>query len=375
MISVKIGNMFDSQSQTLVNTVNCVGVMGKGIALEFKKRYPDMFEDYVKRCKNDEVRLGQPYLYRQLIAPWILNFPTKEHWRSVSRLRDIISGLDYLRTHYRDWGITSLAVPPLGCGLGDLEWRVVGPTLFRYLKTLDIPVELFAPFDTPHAELRPEFLDAASDASKAQGAQSAQYKIEPAWIAIIEILSRIEKEPYHWQIGRTAFQKIVYFATEAGIPTKLAFKRGSFGPYSPDLKRRIAALVNNGLVEEKPLGKMFAIYVGKTYWDARRAYEHSISAWTPVIEKVSDLFMRMNTQQAEIAATVHFAYLELKDHSSRTPQELEVLDHVLAWKQKRRPPLDRTEIAGSIRNLAGLGWISPEPSSDLPSTEESSLIA
>ena len=256
-----------------------------------------------------------------------------------------------------------------------MEWRVVGPTLYRNLKALDIPVELFAPFDTPHAELRTEFLDAASDSSDAECTQSAQYKIEPAWIAIVEILSRIEKEPYHWQIGRTAFQKIVYFATEAGIPTKLTFSRGSFGPHSPDLKRRIAALVNNGLVEEKPLGKMFAIYVGQTYWDARRAYEHSISAWTQIIEKVSDLFMRMNTQQAEIAATAHFAYLELKNHSSRSPEELEVLAHIMAWKQKRRPPLDRTEVAHSIRNLASLGWITPEPSSDFPTAEESSLIA
>lgn len=112
MVKVILGDIFESEAQTLVNTVNCVGVMGKGIALEFKKRFPDMFEDYVKRCDAKEVRLGRPYLFRRMFFPWILNFPTKDHWRSVSRLQDIVKGLEYLRQHYKKWGITSLAVPP-----------------------------------------------------------------------------------------------------------------------------------------------------------------------------------------------------------------------------------------------------------------------
>ena len=144
MITVRISDIFESSAQTLVNTVNCVGVMGKGIALEFRKRFPEMHEDYVQRCKAGKVKLGQPYLYQSLTPPWILNFPTKDHWRSVSRLQDIVAGLQYLQVHYREWGITSLAVPPLGCGQGQLEWRVVGPTLYRHLKQLGIPVDLFA---------------------------------------------------------------------------------------------------------------------------------------------------------------------------------------------------------------------------------------
>src|SRR4051794_8075959 len=95
-VSVVTGDMFASGAQTLVNTVNTVGVMGKGVALEFKKRFPDMYEDYRQRCAAGAVRLGQPYLYRTLLPPYILNFPTKDHWRSVSKLSDIIEGLDYL---------------------------------------------------------------------------------------------------------------------------------------------------------------------------------------------------------------------------------------------------------------------------------------
>ena len=142
MVKVLMGNMFDSSAQTWVNTVNTVGVMGKGIALQFRRRFPEMYDDYVARCRRHEVRLGRPYLYTRPTPPWILNFPTKEHWRSPSSLDAIVSGLTYLQQHYREWGIRSLAVPPLGSGQGLLEWRVVGPTLYRQLSHLATPVEL-----------------------------------------------------------------------------------------------------------------------------------------------------------------------------------------------------------------------------------------
>ena len=101
MLNVIMGDMFKSKAQTLVNTVNCVGIMGKGVALEFKKRFPDMFEDYVKRCDAKQVRLGRLYLFKRMFPPWILNFPTKDHWRSVSRLQDIVEGLRYLQLNYK----------------------------------------------------------------------------------------------------------------------------------------------------------------------------------------------------------------------------------------------------------------------------------
>ena len=82
-MKILVGDILKSNAQTIVNTVNCVGIMGKGIALEFKNRFPDMFKDYVKRCERNEVRLGEPYLYKTLFGPQIVNFPTKEHWKSA----------------------------------------------------------------------------------------------------------------------------------------------------------------------------------------------------------------------------------------------------------------------------------------------------
>ena len=138
-VQVLIGDLFESRAQTLVNTVNCVGVMGKGIALGFRKRFPEMFEDYVDRCEAGEIELGQPYVYEIFhTCPWVLNFPTKDHWRSVARLEDISAGLDHLKSHYKTWGITSLAVPPLGCGEGQ-RMADRRRELYRRLSRLGIP--------------------------------------------------------------------------------------------------------------------------------------------------------------------------------------------------------------------------------------------
>src|SRR5438132_1451043 len=197
MIQPLVGNIFESEAQTLVNTVNCVGVMGKGLALEFKKLFPDMYEDYMIRCKAKEVRLGEPFLFRRLFPPWILNFPTKDHWRSVSRLADIERGLDYLEEHYREWGITSLAVPPLGCGQGQLEWRVVGPTLYRHLSRLDMPVHLYAPYQTPQEELEESFLARTEGQLSADASAYPTSRIDPAWVALVEIVARVTRETYH----------------------------------------------------------------------------------------------------------------------------------------------------------------------------------
>src|SRR5262249_32055514 len=110
----------------------------------------EMFTDYARRCKVGEVKPGEPYLFRRPTLPWILNFPTKRHWRELSRLEDIEAGLAFLAAHYREWGIESLAVPALGCGSGHLSWEEVSPLLIERLERLEIPVELYAPLDTDH---------------------------------------------------------------------------------------------------------------------------------------------------------------------------------------------------------------------------------
>jgi len=370
MIKVLEGDLFQSKAQTLVNTVNCVGIMGKGVALEFKNRFPDMFKDYADRCKRGEVKLGKPYLYKSLFVPWILNFPTKDHWRSVTNLQDIIHGLEYLLKHYKEWGITSIAIPPLGCGHGQLEWRIVGPTLYSYLRKMDVPVELYAPYGTPHEQLQPEFFGQASKAASNQGTMPKPQWIKPSWVALVEIIRRIEEQPYHWSVGRTVFQKIAYVVTEEGLPTELHYKKSSFGPFAIELKGLEARLVNNGLISADRQGNMFRIKVGPTFKDARKAYSEDLQKWEHIIDKTADLFMRINTRQAEVIATVLFAARSLREAGKEQPSERDVLDYVVQWKHRRRPPLDQVDVALTIRNLAALSWLKVTASKDLPLPEE-----
>lgn len=145
MVTFVKGDIFKSPAQVLTNTVNCVGVMGKGVALEFKNRYPKMFGDYKSKCDQGAVKPGQPYLWEDDSAQ-VLNFPTKRHWRDNSLLQDIEDGLKYLASSYEQMGIQSVAMPALGCGLGGLKWSDVQALIVKYLGSLpDLDVYVYEP--------------------------------------------------------------------------------------------------------------------------------------------------------------------------------------------------------------------------------------
>ena len=373
-MKILVADIFQSKAQTLINTVNCVGVMGKGIALEFKERFPQMYEDYIHRCERKEVRLGEPYLYQSLILPQIINFPTKEHWKSLSRIEDIERGLEYLVAHYKKWGVTSLAVPPLGCGNGQLEWRMVGPLIYKYIQQMDIPVEIYAPYGVNPKELTVEFLEQGSNVENRQAGVIDLPNLDPTWVVLVEIINRIEQHPYHWPVGRVIFQKIAYVATSEGLPTMLNYQRGSYGPFSYELKGVEAKLINANLLQEQHSGSMFMVKVGPNFNRIRKNYESHIQKWSSIIDKTVDLFMRVNTNQAEIIATVLFASRELTQRSG-IPSESDVLEIVMDWKQKRRPPLQREEVALTIRHLAVLHWLEVKPDPSVSILEEDFVLA
>lgn len=136
------GDIFNSQAQVIVNPVNCKGVMGKGLALAFKQKYPEMFAVYERDCQTGKLRIGRPTIY-QKSTPWILNFPTKNHWRNPSKLEYIEKGLAFLLEHYKKAGITSIAFPKLGAQNGKLSWDEVGPLMAKYLSQTDIDVFIY----------------------------------------------------------------------------------------------------------------------------------------------------------------------------------------------------------------------------------------
>jgi len=150
MIEIARGDLLKSPTEALVNAVNTVGVMGKGIALQFRQAYPQMFVAYEVACKAGEVRIGQMQVFDRGVAcehaRWIINFPTKRHWREPSRLADVEAGLVDLVATVRRLGIRSIAIPPLGCGLGGLDWKEVLPRVEAAVAELpDVRVQLYAP--------------------------------------------------------------------------------------------------------------------------------------------------------------------------------------------------------------------------------------
>ena len=147
MITYIVGDLFESSAQVIVNPVNVVGVMGKGLAKKFKQAYPDMFKQYKTLCNTGELDVGKLWLYK---APdkWILNFPTKQHWRQKSKLEYIEAGLKEFVDTYDTLGIQSIAFPMLGCGAGGLDWEDVRPLMENYLGDLPIEITIYQ-YNTP----------------------------------------------------------------------------------------------------------------------------------------------------------------------------------------------------------------------------------
>jgi O-acetyl-ADP-ribose deacetylase (regulator of RNase III) len=231
MIEVAKGNLLTAPVEALVNTVNTVGVMGKGIALQFKQAYPHMFREYERACKAGEVRLGKMHIFDLGGLGggprWIINFPTKEHWRTASRLSAVEMGLKDLAVVIRRLNIHSIAVPPLGCGNGGLEWSDVKAKIETTLH--DIPsvrIFIYAPIGAPSAAAMPN--------------RTQRSKMTIGQAALIWLIDRYLKgllDPY---VSLLEVHKLMYFLKAAGEPLpKLKFKKDRYGPYSPDLRHAL----------------------------------------------------------------------------------------------------------------------------------------
>jgi O-acetyl-ADP-ribose deacetylase (regulator of RNase III) len=148
MIKFLKGDLLKSDAQALVNAVNTVGVMGKGIALQFKNRYPENYKVYKEACKNGELSIGKILVVKEgdlINEKFIVNFPTKQHWRNSSEISYIHDGLIALQKAIKEYDIQSIAIPPLGCGLGGLDWDVVRPMIIEALQDLDVNIYIYEP--------------------------------------------------------------------------------------------------------------------------------------------------------------------------------------------------------------------------------------
>jgi O-acetyl-ADP-ribose deacetylase (regulator of RNase III) len=245
MITFRKGNLLDAPVEALVNTVNTVGVMGKGIALMFKEAFPQNFRAYEEASKRGEVRTGQMFVTEssRLEGPrWIINFPSKKHWRNPSKLEWITAGLADLRRVVIDKGIRSIALPPLGCGNGGLDWADVRPEIERALSSLeDVEVVVFEPTEK------------YQNVAKPTGVQT----LTPARAMVAEMVWR------YWVVGNGCtyleVQKLGWFLERTierlslPNPLKLQFTADRYGPYSDRLRHLLNGLDGSYLHCDKRL--------------------------------------------------------------------------------------------------------------------------
>ena len=350
---VTIGDIFDSSCKTLVNTVNCVGAMGKGVALDFKKRYPEMYEEYRNLCEDKQIKPGQPYLYQELTGVSILNFPTKDHWRSPARLSYIRDGLDWFRNHFEELGIESIAFPPLGCGNGGLRWEDVGPELYDKLHDLPIKIEVYAPYGTKKDQMTEQFLSKRHDN---EATCIRHVSIRKEWQLILYIVQQLNNRRYVLHVGRTIFQKICYLITRSGVNTGFEFVKSSYGPYSPEAKKAVTILSNANYIIEKPYGsKMIQTHVSSDFTIDFSKFSAEDRERT---NRTFDLMCRVkSTEHAELITTVMFAYDELSQKDDTVTDE-QVYSYVMDWKPRWKNSKDY-EVKETIEDLAMLGWIKP----------------
>ena len=224
MIKLTQGNLLRSDAEALVNTVNCVGYMGKGIALQFKKAFPENFTAYQKACKQKKVQPGAMFVHESgdmMGRKIIINFPTKRHWRNRSLMEDVDSGLIALVEVVKNRGIKSIAIPPLGCGLGGLEWSEVQPRIEAAFAQLpDVEVHLYEPKGAPDGKTQP--------------VGTKKPNMTRARALIILLMARYRELEY--ELTLLEVHKLAYLLQEQGEDLKLNFVAHRFGPYATNIR-------------------------------------------------------------------------------------------------------------------------------------------
>jgi len=288
-------------------------------------------------------------------------FPTKDHWRSPSKMEYIRNGLDWFTDHYQELGIESVAFPPLGCGNGGLAWEDVGPVMYQKLSGLPIDIDIYAPFGTKPEHLKTDYLASISKSENESSVGKTRSKINDKWFIILEVIKEINSGKHTLHVGRVIFQKICYILTRCGIQTGFTFEKGFYGPYSKDVNEVIMALSNANLMIEKQIAGSQMIEVNVT--DSFRFNQNQYtSTELEQMRSCIDLFCRVkNTEHAELITTVIYAYDLVQKERKDKITEQDVFDAVMQWK-KRWQTEKQEKVQSTIRNLAMLGWIHPEPS-------------
>ena len=342
MIELARGNLLEADAEALVNTVNCIGYMGKGIALQFKQAFPANFDDYQKACKADQVKPGRMFIHQtgKMFHPkYIINFPTKRHWRGKSRLEDIRSGLIALVDDVKRLDIRSIAVPPLGCGLGGLDWMTVRRMIEdAFRKVPEVSVLLYEPVGTPKANKMP--------------IGTPRPKMTTARALFIKLMQQYSTMAY--RLTLLEIQKLAYFLQEAGEPLRLKYEKGHYGPYAANLNK-VLELMEGHLIRgygdsQKPDAEI-ELLAGAV--EAADNFLADKGSSRDRLEEVANLIAGFETPYGmELLTSVH--WIAVHDRPSAENEDM-AIDRIHEWNPRKKKMFQENHIRIAWQRLKAQG--------------------
>lgn len=351
MIETAQGNLLQAPVEALVNTVNTEGVMGKGIALQFRQAFPDMFRAYERACKADQVELGKMDVHDLGGIGggprWIINFPTKGHWRARSRKADVAAGLQDLVRVIESLNIRSIALPPLGCGHGGLEWSEVRPLIEAALDPLPgVRVLVFAPGAAPDAAAMPNRTERPS--------------MTVGRAALITLMDRYLKGLLDPFVSLLEIHKLMYFLQAAGQPLKLKYEAKEYGPYATNLRQVLIHLESHytqgyGEGTDAPT-KPIELLPGAV--EQAEAFLRDDVAIRERMDRVAELIEGYEDPVGmELLSSVHWV-MSHDPAARRSPEAAARAVH--QWNRRKRRTLKTEHLVGAWRHLLNKGWVSTD---------------
>jgi O-acetyl-ADP-ribose deacetylase (regulator of RNase III) len=347
MIEEGTGNLLTADVEAVVNTVNTVGIMGKGIALQFKRAYPANFAAYRAACDRGDVRLGEMFVFDTAIKGprrYVINFPTKQHWKNNSQLEDVKAGLDDLVRVVTERGIRSVAIPALGCGNGGLDWQVVRPLIEQACARMPgVRVVIFPPAGAPPAHAMP------NATSKPTLTALRALMI----VAIARYLDRARQQEVRSGVSELEIQKLIYFLKRLGGDFPLRFVRGTYGPYADKLAHVLDRLEGHYLsgfgdhsarvTELVPIVPLEAGVI-----EAEAAVRRNPDD-VARLERLLSLVDGFETPYSlELLATVHFA----ASQEPPTANPAEIGERVSAWSLRKARLFTQDHVNVAAQRLA-----------------------
>lgn len=341
MIRYTTGDILRADAEAIVNTVNCVGIMGRGIALQFKNAFPANFKAYEAACKRDEVQPGKMFVFETgtfTNPKYIINFPTKRHWRGKSRMEDIHSGLVALAEEVRQRGIRSIAIPPLGSGLGGLNWGDVRSRIEATLRDIsDLEVIVFEPTNAPVTTKSREVPTMSSGRA-----------------ALVVLMNRYLGGLMDPFVTLLEVHKLMYFMQEAGEPLRLKYAKAPYGPYAENLRHvlrtveghLVSGYADGGDAPDKELQLVpGAVKDAESFLSDKR--------YTAArFDRVADLVEGFETPFGlELLATVHW----VTTRENATSRD-DAMAKVYAWNERKKRFSPR-QIGIALQTLQNKGWL------------------